>query len=165
VWKTTRTTGATRYAADAYVTPILRKANNHTELVVAGGEWLDAYDPATGKRLWYLPGLTGKELARSPVAAHGMIYTAQGLDRALLAIRPGGDGQRTQEEVVWTFDNVAWDVPSPVVSGERLFLVDNMGIACCLDQNEGSPRRGPTAGVWRGWWWSSRVHRFTTPRG
>jgi outer membrane protein assembly factor BamB len=133
VWKTTRITGATRYAADAYVTPILRKANNRTELVVAGGEWLDAYEPATGKRLWYVPDLTGKELARSPVASHGMIYTAQGLDRALLAIRPGGDGQRPQEEVSWTFGNVAWDVPSPVVWDERLFLVNNMGIACCLN--------------------------------
>jgi len=133
VWKTTRTTGATRFAADSYVTPILRKADNRTELVVAGGEWLDAYDPATGKRLWCLPGLTGKELARSPVAAHGMIYTAQGLGRALLAIRPGGDGQRAQDDVAWTFGNVAWDVPSPVVCGGWLFLVDNMGIARCLD--------------------------------
>jgi outer membrane protein assembly factor BamB len=112
---------------------MLRKANNRTELVVAGGEWLDAYDPGTGKRLWYLPGLTGKELARSPVAAHGMIYTAQGFGRALLAIRPGGDGQRTAGDVVWTFGNVAWDVPSPVVSGQWLFLVNNMGVARCLD--------------------------------
>ena len=30
---------------------------------------LDAYDPATGKRLWYLPELIGNRTITGPVAA------------------------------------------------------------------------------------------------
>ena len=39
-----------------------RTVNGRQELVVMGGNHLDAYDPATGKRLWYLPDLVGGAL-------------------------------------------------------------------------------------------------------
>ena len=38
-------------------------------MIVMGGQVLDAYDPATGKRLWHLPGLIGNRVITWPVAA------------------------------------------------------------------------------------------------
>ena len=58
-----------------------------------GGQMLDAYDPANGKRLWYLPGLIGNRTITGPVAADDMIYVTQGMRQPLLAVRPGGDGR------------------------------------------------------------------------
>ena len=52
VWKTLRMTAATHESCDSYTTPILWKNGERTELVVLGGQMLDAYDPATGKQLW-----------------------------------------------------------------------------------------------------------------
>ena len=40
---------------------------------------LDAYDPATGKRLWSLPDLIGSRMITSPVAAEGTIFAMQGM--------------------------------------------------------------------------------------
>lgn len=136
-WKTMRMTEAVQENCDAYTTPIFRQAGGRTEMVVMGGQMLDAYDPATGKRLWYLPGLVGNRLIPSPVAAGELIYATQGMQRALLAVKPGGEGQRSRQDVVWEFDQGTSDSPTPVVAGEWLFMVTNNGIARCLDANTG----------------------------
>jgi outer membrane protein assembly factor BamB len=136
-WKTMRMTAATRENCDAYTTPIFRVSDGRPEMIVMGGQMLDAYDPASGTRLWYLPGLVGNRLIPSPVAAHGMIYATQGMRRALLAIRPGGDGKRSRDDIVWDFDQGTSDSPTPVVAGQWLFMVTNNGIARCLDARTG----------------------------
>ncbi len=133
LWKTMRMTAATKESCDSYTTPILWKNNGRTELVVMGGQMLDACDPATGKRLWYLPELVGNRTITGPVAAHGMIYVTQGMQQPLLAVRPGGDGRRRRGDLAWTFSRGTSDSPTPVVWGESLMLVTNDGIARCLD--------------------------------
>jgi len=135
-WHVPRPTEATGVSADSYATPILRKAGERTELVVAGGQMLDAYDPASGKRWWHLPGLVGNETIGSPVAAHGMIYMTQAKG-PLSAVRPGGDGERSRDEIVWEFGDCLWDAPSPVVWGEWIFVVSNNGVARCLGVHTG----------------------------
>jgi outer membrane protein assembly factor BamB len=87
--------------------------------------------------LWYLPGLVGNRLIPSPVAAGELIYATQGMQRALLAVKPGGEGQRSRQDVVWEFDQGTSDSPSSVVAGEWLFMVTNNGIARCLDADTG----------------------------
>jgi outer membrane protein assembly factor BamB len=136
-WKTLRMTDATRESCDAYTTPIFWQVGGRLEMVVMGGQMLDAYEPATGKRLWYLPGLVGNRLIPSPVAAGEMIYAVQGMRRALLAVKPGGQGKRSRDDIVWDFDQGTPDSPTPVVTGEWLFMVSNEGIARCLDAHSG----------------------------
>ncbi|HUT10160.1 MAG TPA: PQQ-binding-like beta-propeller repeat protein [Thermoguttaceae bacterium] len=136
-WKTMRMTAATQESCDSYTTPIFRRNGDRLEMIVWGGQVLDAYDPANGKRLWELPGLVGNRVIPSPVAAHGTIYAIQGMRRALLAVKPGGDGKRTRDEIVWSFDQDTSDSPSPVVAGELLFMVSNQGIVRCFDVHTG----------------------------
>jgi outer membrane protein assembly factor BamB len=136
-WKTMRMTSATHEDCDSYTTPILWKNGDRPELVVMGGQVLDAYDPATGKLFWQLPGLIGCRTITGPVAGHGMIYATQGMRQALLAVRPGGDGQRTRDDVVWHLGQGTPDSSTPVVSGKSLFLVTNDGIARCVDTKTG----------------------------
>ena len=139
-WKTMRMTSATHESCDSYVTPILWKNGGRLELVVLGGLVLDAYDPASGKRLWELPGLVGSRTITSPVAAHGMIYATQGMQRPMLAVRPGGDGRRTRKDVVWQLGQGTPDSSTPVVCGPSLYFVTNDGVARCLDAETGRLR-------------------------
>ena len=132
-WKTMRMTAATRENCDSYTTPIFRQNGTRLELVVFGGQMLDAYDPETGERLWQLPDLTGNRTITGPVAGHGLIYVTQGMRQPLLAVRPGGEGKRTRQDIVWQLEQGTPDSPTPVVWGESLFLVTNDGIARCLD--------------------------------
>ena len=56
-WYTERDTGANAESADSYTTPILVTVAGRSELVVMGGNMVDAYDPVTGRRLWFCGGL------------------------------------------------------------------------------------------------------------
>lgn len=132
-WITMRPTAATQESCDSYTTPLVWKNGGRSEVVVMGGQVLDAYDPATGKRLWFLPDLVGNRTVTGPVAAHGTIYATQGMRQPLLAVRPGGDGQRTSKDVIWQFGQGTPDSSTPVVWGQSLFFVSNDGIARCLD--------------------------------
>jgi outer membrane protein assembly factor BamB len=132
-WKTMRMTAATHENCDSYTTPLVTNNNGRPELIVMGGQMLDACDPATGKRLWYLPNLVGNRTVTGPVAAHGLIFATQGMQQPLLAVRPGGAGRRTRADLAWQFSRGTPDSPTPVVWGESLTFVTNDGIARCLD--------------------------------
>ena len=136
-WKTLRPTAATAESCDSYVTPVFWKNGDRTEMVVWGGQILDAYDPLTGKRLWELPGLSGNRVIPSPVMSHGLIFAIQGMRQPLLAIKPSGDGKRSRDDIAWKFDQGTSDSPSPIVVGEQLFMVDNGGIVRCFDPLSG----------------------------
>jgi outer membrane protein assembly factor BamB len=136
-WKQPRPTAATQESCDSYATPILWRNRDRQEMLVWGGQTLDAYDPATGRRLWELPGLTGNRVIPSPVTGHGMVYVVQGMRQPLLAVRPGGDGRRGRDDIVWKFDQGTSDSPSPVCVGEQLFMVNNDGIVRCFDAPSG----------------------------
>ncbi len=137
LWRTMRMTAATAECCDSYMTPVFRRDGEQTELVVMGGQVLDAYDPATGRRLWYLPGLVGSRTITGPLVAHDMIYATQGMRGALLAVKPRGPGKRTRDDVVWKLEQGTPDSPTPVVWNELLFLVTNDGIARCLNARSG----------------------------
>jgi outer membrane protein assembly factor BamB len=57
-----------------------------------------------------------------------------------LAVRPGDEGKRPREDVVWQSDRGTPDSPTPVVWGASLFLVTNDGLARCLDATTGRPQ-------------------------
>lgn len=137
VWKTSRMTAATHENCDSYTTPLLWKRGERTELVVFGGQMLDAYDPADGRQLWSLPDLIGNRTITGPVAANDMIFVTQGMRSPLLAVKPGGEGKRTRKDVAWQLRDGTPDSPTPVVLGERLYLVTNDGITRCLEAATG----------------------------
>jgi outer membrane protein assembly factor BamB len=136
-WKTPRMTTAHAEECDSYVTPIFWKNNGRLEMVVLGGRVLDAYEPSSGKRFWELPDLVGSRTITGATIAHGMIYATQGMREPLLAVRPGGDGKRTSEDVVWKCTQATPDSITPVVWQQWLFMVSNEGIAQCLDAKTG----------------------------
>lgn len=136
-WKVMRETPATAECGDSYTTPILRKNGERTELVVWGGQQLDAYDPATGKQLWKLGGLQGNRVIPTPVAAHGLIFAIQGMRAPLLAVRPDRDGELDRQDIAWKFDQGTSDSPSPICVGEQLLMVNNDGVLRCFEAVSG----------------------------
>lgn len=136
-WKTLRMTAATMENCDSYTTPIFRRHNDRTEMIVMGGQMLDAYDPRTGKQLWSLPDLIGNRVIPTPVAAADMVFAIQGMREPLLAVRPGGDGKRSPVEIIWQSEKGTSDSPSPIYSNGLVFMVTNNGIAHCFEAKTG----------------------------
>lgn len=132
-------------AAESYTTPTILKRGSSVELIVNGSDHVTGHDLGTGKELWRVEGLiSGKEaprIASSPVVADGVIY-APSAHRPLLALRGGGRGKLGDAHRLWSSRNGP-DVPSPVTDGQYFYIVNDKGIAHCLDAKTGKEIWGP----------------------
>ena len=137
IWKTMRSTAADAEQCDSYTTPIFCQTPERLEMVVMGGNQLDAYDPASGKLLWFLPGLIGGRTITGPTFSDELIYATQGMRGPLLAVKAGGDGERPRNSIAWKHDQGTPDSSTPVVAGGLLFLVTDNGVAKCFDAHTG----------------------------
>jgi outer membrane protein assembly factor BamB len=109
------------------------------ELVLCGSEKLDAFDPATGRKLWTVTGML-RECIPTPVFDNGLIYAVSGPKGPTLAVRPGGRGDVTNSHVAWSAIRGAPFVPSAIVVGPAYELVDDAGVLTCLDAIRGTRR-------------------------
>jgi outer membrane protein assembly factor BamB len=137
VWKTMRMTEARAEECDAYTTPVLCRINERTEMVVMGGDQLDAYDPASGKQLWYLSGFAKGRLITGPTFADGTIFATQGMRGELVAVRPEGQGRLPPSAVVWKQRQATPDSSSPVLWKDLIFWITDNGLAQCHEAMTG----------------------------
>ena len=139
-WKTMRMTGAKSEPCDSYVTPIFRQGDAGVEMIVMGGTWLDAYDPRTGKQLWMLPDLGGNRVITGPVMSGDTVLATVGMRGELLAVAPKGKDRLGTDAVRWRHKEGTPDTPCPIVVGDLVFIVNDNGIARCLDAKTGETR-------------------------
>jgi outer membrane protein assembly factor BamB len=132
-------------AAESYSTPTLLKRGNSVELIVNGSDQVTGHDLSTGRELWRVEGLSSEKqpsrIASSPVVADGVIY-APAADRPLLALRAGGRGKIGESHRLWSSRHGP-DIPSPVTDGKYFYMVNDRGIARCLDAKTGKDIWGP----------------------
>jgi outer membrane protein assembly factor BamB len=145
-WRTVRKTKSQAEEGDAYTTPVwftpAGRGRETTpqpkrELVVMGGNQLDAYDPDDGHQLWHLPGLVGGRTVGGPTVGDGMVFATRGKKGPLLAVRPEGEGEQTEKAVVWSADKNTPDSCSPVYWKGLLFTVEDENFAVCYDARTG----------------------------
>jgi outer membrane protein assembly factor BamB len=130
-WKTTRE------GKMAYSTPLIVKVEGHDELISTGADQAMAYDPLTGKEIWRVRYDGYSEVPR-PVVSHGLVILCTGYDTpGMIAVRLGGKGDVTDSHVVWTLKKGAPLNPSPVVVGDLLFMVNDKGVATCVEVETG----------------------------
>jgi outer membrane protein assembly factor BamB len=125
-----------RDRAMTWSTPVVVRVGDHDELIVAGGETVRGYDPATGKERWSLRGATA-EVVPTVVVGKDLIYSASGRNGPILALRPGGEGDVTDTHLVWQAVRCGPHVPSPILANDRLYLANDTGIVSCLDARDG----------------------------
>jgi outer membrane protein assembly factor BamB len=134
-WKTSR-----RQPWDqAYSTPLVIRVGDRDELVSVGAYRAAAYDPQNGKEIWRVSYADGFSNVPRPVFGHGLVYIATGFQQpSLLAVRADGAGDVTKTHIAWTLTRGAPLTPSPLLVGDELFLVNDGGIASCLDAKTGA---------------------------
>jgi len=137
-WKTLRKTQALAEQCDAYTTPILHATATGTEVILMGGNQVDAYDPRTGKQHWFLPGLTGGRTITGPTLGDDLVYATQGMRGPLLAVRPGASGQLPASAVAWKQTKGTPDSSCPVVSKSLVYWATDDGIVYCCDAQTGA---------------------------
>jgi len=145
-WRVERPTRAIRESPDAYITPAVATVGGAREIIINGGDVVTGHDPATGKELWRADGLNphndpANRIVASPVT-FGDIVVAPSRERPMLILKAGGRGDVTTSHKLWAFQNGP-DVPTPVTDGTYLYVVNDRGIAYCLELRTGKPVYGP----------------------
>jgi outer membrane protein assembly factor BamB len=139
-WKTDRSYEFGNLDGDirkAYSTPIVFRAGAEEQLVSAGAKAAYAYDPASGRELWRVR-YDGFSNASRPVFGHGLVFISTGFSKAdLWAVKPDGRGDVTATHVTWKCRQAVPLKPSPVLVGDLLFMMNDGGIASCLDARSG----------------------------
>jgi outer membrane protein assembly factor BamB len=129
LWKTDRD------EPSCWATPLVVEHAGKAQVVLSGERFVRSYDLASGKELWRCAGQTSRPLA-SPVAGHGLVFVGSGFQGSFLGafrLDRSGDLGGT-DGVVWSIDSDTPDVPSPLLSGKRLyFFAARRGEISCVD--------------------------------
>ena len=132
-----------REGRTSWSSPVVWQNKVRKELVVCGSDGVSSYDPLTGKELWSYRG-TGGAFSASPTSDQERIYFGQSGRNSrgpLIAVNAGATGQLNAEAVspqgvAWTVDTSAPGMCSPVVVGERVFVLSR-GVFSCHDAKTG----------------------------
>jgi outer membrane protein assembly factor BamB len=130
VWK------ADRPSSVAWSTPsIVRHAEEELALV-ASQHGLDAYDVADGERVWTIERIEGAMVA-SPTPTPWGAVIGSGNKGQTMAIR-FGESLRSPPEILWRTDEAASYFSSPLLHRGRLYMVNKVGVAFCLEAESGA---------------------------
>jgi outer membrane protein assembly factor BamB len=134
-WKTSRR----EPFAQAYSTPLVIRVGNQDQLVSTGAYRAAAYDPESGSEIWRVGYPGGYSNVPRPVYGDGLVFLATGLQQpSLLAVRVDGQGDVTASHVVWRLQRSVPVTSSPLLVGDELYMVNDLGIATCLDAKTGN---------------------------
>ena len=136
-------TGERRYKVNrgkglrSHSTPTVVRGPRGDELIVNSSQRIDAYDPKTGKLLWYAGEPNRFPI---PVPAHhaGVLYTSRGYRSGpYMAIRTGGRGDVTKSHVLWSVPTGAPYVSSLVYYDGLVYMANDAGIVTAVDAASG----------------------------
>ncbi|PHR86425.1 MAG: hypothetical protein COA78_37980 [Blastopirellula sp.] len=123
VWKTER------FVVRGWSTPLLVDTGKRKELVMNGHNGINAYDPKTGKDLWFCKGDNGRGTP-TVVPYKKTIIAVAGRPGDMVSVKSGGSGDVTSTHEVWrTKRTGSRDLPSPTIVGDRLFVASLPGLA------------------------------------
>ena len=121
-------------------TPIAIRAGSRDEIIVSSMRKVYAYHPDSGDVLWTAGGSLF-EVIPTPVVGHGLVFASSGRAGPTLAIRPGGSGDVTATHVAWKEVKGSPFVPSPLLYGDELYLINDMAsIVTAYDAKSGAVR-------------------------
>ncbi|HJN08015.1 MAG TPA: PQQ-binding-like beta-propeller repeat protein [Pirellulaceae bacterium] len=160
VWKSDRRFPAKDDGPDSYSSPVVLQTKTRSELIVSGGDHVNAYDLLTGKQLWVSGGLTidspyGRVIASPAVSEQVLVVSSanppgSGTDH-VIALRTGGSGDITETHRLWDYRPFNPDASTPVCYEGNVYMVRDDGIASCLDLKTGKLhwRKRLSNGVYR----------------
>src|SRR5690606_22556163 len=135
VWTDLDETGKPKREGDyrkGFSTPLVVDAGGESRIISVGSSAAFGYAPRTGEEIWSMH-LPGHSPAARPVFGKGLAYIVSGRGSHLLAMRVDGLGDVTDSHVAWRYEGPEVpQEPSPVLTDDLLYVVNNRGIATCF---------------------------------
>jgi outer membrane protein assembly factor BamB len=122
----------------AFSTPHVARVNGVPMLFSIGAKAAYAYEPLTGKEIWRVEERGQHSASTRPVVGEGLVIYPTGFSKGqLLAVRPGGRGNVTATHVAWRVKRSVPNKPSVLLVDGSVYMVDDGGIASCLEAKTG----------------------------
>lgn len=144
LWKKDRSNAAREEGKDSYSSPVFHRHGGKMEVVVAGAEVLNAYNPSNGDVVWSVSGLDvphpyGRTIAGPTVGEGVVVAVASGFQNRgyTVGFKAGGRGDITTTHQLWKSTRYSADCPTPVIVGGHLFSIRDDGMASCLNLKTG----------------------------
>jgi outer membrane protein assembly factor BamB len=126
----------------AYGTPVVCDIGGKPVALTLAAQRLFAQDPLTGKELWFvkMPGFSTVPL---PLVDGNRVYVSTGFiqnkaEMWCVKLDPAASGDVTDTHILWKQPKGGPTESTPVLVGDRLYMVNNAGIASCLNTADGS---------------------------
>ena len=108
-------------------------------LLISSNGLLEEIDFDTGKRRWFVDGLTGNTVASATVA-DDLVITGSSAKGNCLAVRRGGSGNVAESHVVWKATEATSSFGSPLVYDGYVYFVSRAGVLNCVDLKSGEQK-------------------------
>jgi outer membrane protein assembly factor BamB len=119
-----------RQGRPVWSSPVLTIFDNQPQILINGNPNVTAYDPATGKELWTLPGVTN-DVVPSLAINSKLVFAVTDYAK-LVALKPGKSGSK-----VWEDNTFTPEASSPVATDKYLFVTTGNGDAACYNAEKG----------------------------
>jgi outer membrane protein assembly factor BamB len=134
VWRT----GRRDPFSQAYATPLVTRVGDRDLVISPGAFRAGAYDVSNGREIWRVSYGDGFSNVARPVAGHGLVFISSGYGTTtLLAVRADGAGDVTRSHVAWSTSRGAPYTSSPLLVGDELYFVSDIGVASAVDARTG----------------------------
>ena len=130
-----------RYKPDvnlrSFSTPVVTTIDAKDQLILTGATQTLALNPTTGERIWFADGPSQKFVC-TPVVGHGLVFSFAGSpEKRAMALRLGGQGDVLSTHLVWRNDRTMPYVPTPILVGDYLHIINDSGIYTCVEPGTG----------------------------
>ncbi|QEG23997.1 outer membrane protein assembly factor BamB family protein [Mariniblastus fucicola] len=137
----------------AWATPLVVEVDDRKQVIHSGQNYSRGYDLNTGEEIWKASGLSQRPVACPTVFGNTGFFASFRRGAVLQAIPLNQTGDISQNGIVWSINRQTPDVPSLLLSENRLYFTGgNNGILTCVNAETGepffNPQRLPIGGVY-----------------
>jgi outer membrane protein assembly factor BamB len=131
-----------RVEIPSWGTPTVVQGETRAELITNAAKAIRGYDAGTGKELWTL-GPNSEIPCPTPIFGHGLIFVTSGYAplQPIYAIKIGSNGDLSKspnDAIAWKMNTGGSYLPTPVLYGDLLYLVNNSGVLAAYDAKTGT---------------------------
>ncbi len=122
----------------AFATPEVVDWQGQNLVLSSGAKAHYAYEAATGREVWRMEEHGQHSASVRPLFGDGLAYFQTGFAKGqVLAVKMGGSGVLDESRVAWRLKKSAPNKPSMLLIQGALYMVDDSGIATCVDAKTG----------------------------
>ena len=141
IWKTNRTYKVKAETGQSYTTPLVVGAKGKETIITFGSDHLTGHRASDGKLLWDCGGYNPANKAMwrviaSPSISDGIVVVPYGRKGYFAGVKASGVGDITKTNRLWVHD-VGADVPSPIATNGKAYLVTDRGEVFCFNLESG----------------------------